>query len=147
MAALWWKPFAVSAYQIASLSFSQATFSHGPLVYCFIWATLSFCDSGEAAVPERNSSCPQRPCMALPVWWEGEERAEPRKVSGSTASSFTSSSHLCLNSTLSSFHFEISFEIGTESVVIHEHYSFKWEPRYFYQRAGAIAVFIIYLFF
>lgn len=47
--------------------------------------------SGEAAVPEGNSSSPQRTHMALSVWWEGQERAEPRKVSGQSSDSFSSS--------------------------------------------------------
>ena len=52
--------------------------------------------SGKTAVPERNSSCPQRSCMALPVGGEGEEGAEPRKVSGQRDLSFTSSLQLLL---------------------------------------------------
>ena len=56
--------------------------------------TLFFLGSGETAVPERNPTCPQRACMALSVWGEGEERAEPRKVSGQRCVTFTSSALL-----------------------------------------------------
>lgn len=52
-----------------------------------LWSSVP----GEAAVPEGNSSGPQRAHMALSVWWEGQERAEPRKVSGQSSVSFSSS--------------------------------------------------------
>lgn len=67
--------------------------------------TLFHCGSGEAAVPERNPSCPQRPCMALSVRREGEERAEPRKVSGQRGVSFSSSSLFVLCCILGTVHF------------------------------------------
>lgn len=47
--------------------------------------------SGEAALPEGNSSGPERTHVALSVRWEGEEGAEPRKVSGQPGVSFASS--------------------------------------------------------
>lgn len=53
-----------------------------PLCPAVFGDPLFLCGSGEAAVPERDPSCSARPCVALPVGWEGEERAEPRKVSG-----------------------------------------------------------------
>lgn len=70
---------------------------------------LSLRGSGEAAVPERNPSCPQRPCLALSVWGEGEERAEPRKVSGQTVFPFSSSSVFVLCFILGTFFFTFHF--------------------------------------
>lgn len=76
------KPF-VACVKPLSLLFS---FCPAYLVKpCFL------CVSGEAAVPERNPSSPPRSCMALSVRRESEERAEPRKVSGLSGVSFTSS--------------------------------------------------------
>lgn len=75
-----------------------------PLFPSLFEETVFFCGAGEAAVPERDPSCPPRPCVALSVRGEDEERAEPRKVSGQKGVSFTSSSLLCLCCILGSFH-------------------------------------------
>lgn len=77
-----------------------------PLCPAVFGEPVFLCGSGEAAVPERNPSCPARPRVALPVRGESEERAEPRKVSGLRPSSFTSLSQLLLCCILTNFIFK-----------------------------------------